>query len=123
MIVVEVILLAVGSGITADLVLRTELPLHWLLCATLVGVVLEPTLDPNFGPPFFHYSPPASTGAAARRGPIGFAAVDLLICWKQPRCLAPIRLLPYDVESEGSTSSKRSNLYRTTFGSTMGLAT
>jgi hypothetical protein len=65
MIVVEIILLAIGSGIAAELILRTELPLHWLLCAGLVGVVLEPTIHPNFGPHLFHYSLLASTGAAA----------------------------------------------------------
>ena len=64
-IVVEMLLLAIGSGIAAGLILRTELPLHWLLCAGLVGVVLEPTIHANFGPHLFHHSLLASTGTAA----------------------------------------------------------
>jgi len=63
--VVEIFLLAFGSGIAAGLVLRTELPLQWLLCAGLVGVVLEPTVHANFGPLLFDHSLLASTGAAA----------------------------------------------------------
>jgi hypothetical protein len=65
MTAVEIFLLAFGSGIAAGLVLRTELPLRWLLCAGLVGVVLEPTVHANFGPHLFHHSLLASTGAAA----------------------------------------------------------
>ena len=63
--IVEIFLLAFSSGVAAGLVLRTELPFQWILIAGLVGVVLEPALNANFGPHLFHHSLVASTGAAA----------------------------------------------------------
>ena len=65
MILVHILLLAIGSGIAAELILRTAVPLHWLLFAGLAGVAVEPTIHANFGPHLFHYSLLASTGAAA----------------------------------------------------------
>jgi hypothetical protein len=64
-IVAEILLVAIGSGIAAGLILRTDLPLHWLLCAGLVGVVLEPAIHVNFGPRLFHHSVLVSIGTAA----------------------------------------------------------
>jgi hypothetical protein len=61
----EVFLLAIGSGIAAGLILRAEVPILWLLCAGMVGVVLEPILHTDFGPHVFHHSLLASVAAAA----------------------------------------------------------
>jgi hypothetical protein len=63
--VIQIFLLAFASGIAAGLAIRAELPLQWLLCAGLLGVVLEPTVLVNFGPQLFHHSLVASTGVAA----------------------------------------------------------
>jgi hypothetical protein len=63
--VLQIFLLPFGSGIVAGLVLGVELPLQWLLCAGLLGVVLEPAVLVNVGPQLFHHSLVASTGVAA----------------------------------------------------------
>jgi len=53
LVLFEVFLLAIGSGVAAGLILRAEVPVRWLLCAGMVGVVLEPILHTDFGPHVF----------------------------------------------------------------------
>ena len=65
LVLFEVFLLAIGSGVAAGLILRAEVPVRWLLCAGMAGVVLEPILHTDFGPHVFHHSLLASVAAAA----------------------------------------------------------
>jgi hypothetical protein len=61
----QIFLLAFGSGIVAGLVFGVELPLQRLLCAGLLGVVLQPAALVNVGSQLFQHSLVASTGVAA----------------------------------------------------------
>jgi hypothetical protein len=77
----QVFLLAVGSGVAAGLILRAQVPVRWLLCAGLVGVVVEPTLHTDFGPHLFHHSLLASVAAAAFVIIVARAATTILQSW------------------------------------------
>jgi hypothetical protein len=77
----QVFLLAVGSGVAAGLILRTEVPIRWLLCAGMVGVVVEPILHTDFGPRVFHHSLLTSVAAAAFVIIVARAAIAILQTW------------------------------------------
>ena len=77
----EVFLLAIGSGVAAGLILRAEVPVRWLLCAGMVGVVLEPALHTNLGPHLFNHSLLASIAVAAFVIVVGRAANAIVQTW------------------------------------------
>jgi hypothetical protein len=81
LVLFEVFLLAIGSGVAAGLILRAEVPVRWLLCAGMVGVVLEPILHTDFGPHVFHHSLLASVAAAAFVIVVARAANAILQTW------------------------------------------
>ena len=81
LVLFQVFLLAIGSGVAAGLILRAEVPVRWLLCAGMVGVVLEPALHTNLGPHVFNHSLLASIAVAAFVIVVGRAANAIVQTW------------------------------------------
>ena len=77
----EVLLLAIFSGLAAGLILRTQVPVGWLMCAGMAGVALEPALHTDLGPHLFNHSLLASIAVAAFVIVIGRATNAIVQTW------------------------------------------